>query len=57
MDTYKVTVTAFIEAVGTREAIQLFMEELELATWDKLECTKEEDKLWKYTKEEEVSKK
>ena len=44
MDTYKVTVSAFIEAVGTREAIQLFLEELDEAKWDKLECTKEERK-------------
>ena len=45
MDTYKITVTAFIEAVSTREAIQIFMEELDNANWDKLECTKEERKI------------
>ena len=45
MDTYKVTVTAFIEAVGTREAINIFLEELDKAKWNKLECTKEERKI------------
>ena len=45
MDTYKITVTAFIEAVSTREAIQIFLEELDNANWDKLECTKEERKI------------
>lgn len=43
METYKVTVSAFIEAVGTREAIQIFMEESEMAKWDELTCTKKED--------------
>ena len=42
MDTYKVTVTAFMETVGTREAINIFLEELDKAKWDNLKCTKEE---------------
>ncbi len=43
MKTYKITASASIEAVSTREAIQLFIEESELANWDELTCTKNEE--------------